>query len=275
MSSLLQLFTRSGAFFMFAALEILCFYLIVNFNSAQQEIAAESWTLYSGKVMQRVNKLQDFISLREQNQRLQEENAELRSLLPNAVHTERINIDSVIQQSDSIRQRYTFVSADIINKSPLSANITYVINRGYIHGIEKHQGVINDRGVIGIVIAVSARHARVMSLLHRDMRLSAGLRGKNFFGSLAWQGGDARYATLTSIPEYAAVAPGDTIETTGFSNIFPTGVPVGKVTDISTPPGGNTYTLQVELFNEFFGLKHAYVVRNLLKGDLELLDVEE
>ena len=260
---------------MFTALEILCFYLIINFNSAQQEIAAETWSLYSGAVTERLNNYQNYLGLRRQVQQLQQENSTLRAQIPNAVYTEDVLIDSVVQETDSIRQRYTFVAADIINKSPLSGNITYVLNRGYIHGVEKHQGVINDQGVVGIVVAVSARHSRVMSLLHRDMRLSAGLRHKDYFGSLSWTGGDARYASLVSIPEYANVMVGDTVETTGFSNIFPTGIAIGTVTDISTPAGGNTFNLQVELFNEFFGLRHAYVVRNLLKDDLEQLDTTE
>jgi rod shape-determining protein MreC len=270
MNRLLQLLTRSGALFLFAALEIVCFYLIINFNSAQQEIAMETWSLYSTRFTERSANIRSYINLRQEIQQVQAENARLRGLLPNANYTERVVIDSIRQ--DSLRQRFTFITAEIVNKSPLGANITYVIDRGRIHGVEKHQGVISDRGVVGIVINVSERHARVMSLLHRDFRLSAGLHDKPYFGTLRWEGGDARFATLFAIPEYANPAIGDTVETTGYSNKFPTGVPVGTIADIQPQVGSNTLLIQVRLLGDFYNLRRAYVVRDLLKEDLEQLN---
>lgn len=273
MSSLLQLFTRQGAFFLFAALEVVCLYLIITYNSPQQEVAASTWKLYSGEVMERVSRTQDYFLLEQLNDQLREENADLLSRLPNAYYTEALATDSI--QDDSLRQRYNYIAGEIINKSPLSANITYVLNRGYIHGVEPHLGVINSRGVVGIITQVAQRHARVMSINHRSMRISAGLRGKDFFGSLRWNGGDTRYAMLYAIPEYAKVEIGDTVETTGFSNIFPTGVPIGSVTHIEPNDGDNSWELQIELFNDLFQVKDAYIVRDLMKDDLNELDNQE
>jgi len=270
MSSLLQTIARRGAFFLFATLEIGCIYLVIKYNSSQQEVANSSWLLYSGRLMEEREQIKEYLKLDQLNQQLREENAKLLSRMPNAFYTEKVVIDSV--QNDSLRQRYTIIAAEIINKSPLSGNITYVLNRGYIHGVEPHQGVFNQEGVVGIVAQVSPRHARVMSLMHRDMRLSAGLRAKAYFGTLRWVGGDTRYATLSAIPEYAPVATGDTVETTGYSNIFPTGIAIGTVHEIQPISGENTYNIKVKLFNDFFNVNHAYIVRDLLKEDLEQLD---
>lgn len=255
---------------MFATLEICCIYLVIKYNSDQQEVANSSWLLYSSRLMERSAEARNYLRLDQLNQQLQEENARLLSRMPNTFYTERVAIDSI--QDDSLRQRYTVIAAEIINKSPLSGNLTYVLNRGAIHGVQPHQGVINQKGVVGIVTQVSPRHARVMSLIHRDMRLSAGLRAKNFFGSLRWLGGDTRYANLSAIPEYAPVAIGDTIETTGYSNIFPTGIAVGTIVEKKPISGENTLNIKVKLFNDFFNVSHAYIVRDLLKEDLNQLD---
>ncbi|MEL7222198.1 MAG: rod shape-determining protein MreC, partial [Bacteroidota bacterium] len=174
MSSLLQLFSRRGVFLVFALLEVCCLFLIIRHNSHQKEIAENSWFLYSGKAMEKAEGARNFLRLREQNEQLRAENAELLSRLPNAFYIESVAIDSF--RNDSLRQRYTYTSAEVINKTPLSGNISYVLNRGSIHGVEPHLGVVSDGGVVGIVVAVSPRHCRVMSLMHRDMRLSAGLR---------------------------------------------------------------------------------------------------
>lgn len=255
---------------MFAFLEICCLFLIIRHNSHQREIAENSWFLYAGKVMEKAEGARNFVRLREQNEQLRAENAELLSRLPNAFYTESVEIDSF--QTDSLRQRYTYTSAEVINKSPLSGNISYVLNRGSIHGVERHLGVVSDGGIVGIVVAVSPRHCRVMSLMHRDMRLSAGLRNTNFFGSLRWEGGDTRFANLYNIPEYARLEVGDTIETTGYSNIFPTAIPIGTVEDFSVIEAETTMNIKVRLFNDFFTLDHAYIVRDLMKGDLDQLD---
>lgn len=273
MSSLLQLFTRQGAFFLFAALEVVCLYLIITYNSPQKEVADSTWNLYSGEVMERVSKAQNYFRLERLNDQLREENADLLSRLPNAYYTESLTTDSII--NDSLRQRYNYIAGEIINKSPLSANITYVLNRGHIHGVEPHLGVINGQGVVGIITQVAQRHSRVMSITHRSMHISAGLRGKDYFGSLRWNGGDTRYAMLYAIPEYAKVEIGDTIETTGYSNIFPTGVPIGSVNKKEINDGDNTWELEIKLFNDLFRVKDAYIVRDLMKEDLNQLDNQE
>lgn len=273
MSSLLQLFTRQGAFFLFAALEVVCFYLVITYNEPQQTIAESSTSFYSGKFKERADVVRRYFSLGSINEQLREENAALLSRLPNAYYTE--SLDTAAVQDDSLRQRYSYIGAKIINKSPLSGNITYVLNRGHIHGVEPHQGVINTAGVVGIVTKVAQRHCRVMALTHTDVRLSAGIRNKPYFGSLYWAGGDVREAVLSSIPEYAEVKLGDTIETTGYSNVFPTGVAIGVVKASEAKPGDNTLDLQITLFNDFFGIENAYIVRDLLKSDLDQLDTEE
>lgn len=270
MSRLLQIFVSKGAFFVFALLEIISFYMIIRFNNQQQEVASATWSLYASQYMEKADKLNNYLTLEQKNQQLRDENASLISALKNSSLTKEAKTDSI--QDDSLHQRYAYISAEIINKSPLSANITYVINKGHIHGVDKHQGVISNEGIIGIVTGVSPRHARVMSLLHRDMLISAGLKKNNFFGSLNWRGGDTRFAYLSKIPEYAPVVIGDTIETTGYSNIFPTAIPIGEVVEIAPIQGENTLDIKVELFNDFFNVRNTYVIRDLVKEDLEQLD---
>ena len=80
---------------------------------------------------------------------------------------------------------------------------------------------------------------------------------------------------MYSIPEYAQVAPGDTVETTGYSNIFPTGVALGVITDVERQKGDNTLDCQVNLFLDFFTVENGYIVRDLLKEDLDQLDTTE
>lgn len=271
MSGLLQLFSRNGAFLLFFGLEAVCMYLVVNFNSAQQAIFMESWTLYTGRVMERYNAVYNYIGLKEENRLLREELARLRGEAPTTQAVDTAQVDSLANSVDSIH-RYVFTPATIINKSPLGNYNTVVIDRGRFSGVDMHQGVVSLKGIVGMVIAVSNRHARVMTLLNRNTQISAGIKHKNYFGSLVWRGTDARYMNLEAIPEYALIAEKDTVVTTGYSNMFPEGIPIGVIEELELKEGDNNYTIKVDLFENIYNLRYVYVVRDQFKGDLEMLN---
>jgi rod shape-determining protein MreC len=55
-------------------------------------------------------------------------------------------------------------------------------------------GVASPSGVVGVVVGVSRNYSVVMSLLNTDFRLSASIARNDYFGSLAWDGINYRYA---------------------------------------------------------------------------------
>jgi rod shape-determining protein MreC len=77
--------------------------------------------------------------------------------------------------------------------------------------------------------------------------------------------------TVTDIPDYAKVNPGDTLYTTGYSNVFPTGQVVGIVEDTEIQPGTGNQHLTILLSNEPLNSANAYVVQDLFKEELETL----
>jgi len=60
---------------------------------------------------------------------------------------------------------------------------------------------------------------------------------------------------------------GDTIVTSGYSSIFPKGVMIGYVENISKPEGDNFYEIDLELSTNFNNLSFVYVVNNLRKDE--------
>jgi rod shape-determining protein MreC len=109
-----------------------------------------------------------------------------------------------------------------------------------------------------------------MSLLNLDFKLSARIKSNGYFGSLSWDGRDYRYAILSEIPQHVLVNVGDTIETTGYSAIFPEGVIVGTVSDYEKF-GGDFYKISVLLMADFKKLHFVDVIGNMKKTEqLEL-----
>jgi rod shape-determining protein MreC len=131
--------------------------------------------------------------------------------------------------------------------------------------------IIADGGVAGAVVGCSENFAMVMSLLNLDFRLSARIKSNGYFGSLSWDGKDYRKAILSDIPQHVTISIGDTIETTGYSAMFPEGVMVGTVIDFRKP-GSDFYSITILLKTDFRKLHFVDVVANKRKQEFVELE---
>lgn len=269
MERLLRLFYNNGSFFTFCFLQIVCLYLIVNRNSRQSSIALETWSVQTGKFKSAAAGVNEYIDLHEQDEVHRREIAKLRSLLPfNRYHTVA-EIEEVLDSTSA--QRFNYLATRVVNRSPYGPNNTFVIDRGSDLGVAPGQGVVDENGLLGIVDRVTARHARVISILHGAARISAGL-DDGTFGTLRWRGDDPRRLAVADIPDYVRVTADDTVYTTGFSNVFPTGQVIGVVEEAVVVPGTGNQTLVVRLSNAPLRARSAYVVQDLFKEEFSELD---
>ncbi|MEM6770908.1 MAG: rod shape-determining protein MreC [Bacteroidota bacterium] len=268
MERLLRLFYNNGSFFTFCFLQVVCLYLIINRDSPQSEIALETWSVRTGKFKSAISNVNQYVDLRERNEISRRENAKLKSLLPfNRYPT----IPDLEEHLDSTsRQRFNYLSTNVVNRKAYSPNNTFVIDRGDIFGVMPGQGVVDNEGLLGIVDITTPNHARVISILHGASRISAGLKDGTF-GTLRWNGQDPRRVEVTNIADYIEVQAGDTVYTTGYSNVFPTGQVVGIVESAEVQPGTGLQSLTVKHSKYPLRSRHAYVVVDLFKEELQEL----
>ncbi|MCP9235652.1 rod shape-determining protein MreC [Lewinella sp. JB7] len=269
MGRLLRLIINSGGLFTFAILELLCLYLIVHHNDGQRAIWLETKSVYGSFLTEKINEKLAFLDVARENEVLRRENAALLARIPGSEYDTRIDTASVTDSA--FQQRFTYLASRIVNKSPYGPYNTLIIDRGSNLQVERGQGVVTDGGLLGIVSEVTPRHARVISILHLDTRISAGL-DNNAFGTLRWDGKDPRRVTITDMPDYIPVAPNDTVFTTGYSNVFPTGLPIGTVESSDPLPGTGSQNLTVVLLNDPLTAANGYVVRDLFKEELDRLN---
>jgi rod shape-determining protein MreC len=272
MERILRIFLANGSFFTFFGLQIICFWLIINYNSVQSEIASETWSLYGGWFRSGKDIIDNYLDLDEENDILLRENAQLKARLPEAFYNTRVDQDSI--EDEALLQRFTYLASRVINRTPYNPNNTFVLDRGEQLGVSTGQGVIGDAGLLGIIDVTTSRYARAISILHLDTRISGGLKN-NAFGTLRWDGKDARFMNLSDIPEYISVNLQDTVFTTGYSNVFPTGIPIGTISEIEVQPGTGNQLLRVRLINNPLRQDLAYIVQDLFKEELEDLNTAE
>ena len=60
--------------------------------------------------------------------------------------------------------------------------------------------------------------------------------------------------------------------TGGQSTIFPKGIPIGTIESYTLDSSGDTYTIQVKLFNDMTNISHVYLIENLDSEEIKLLE---
>jgi|Wag4MinimDraft_6_1082665.scaffolds.fasta_scaffold04094_3 rod shape-determining protein MreC len=257
-----KVFSELGNLILFLVLEGISFYLIITFNDSQAKIYHNSVNVISGSIAGQASNIRSYFSLKEQNNMLLKENAKLKSKLFNLVEKQGAKPED-LQLTVSENQIFNLISARVVNNSISLRNNFLSLNKGRKAGITENQGVIGENGVIGITKAVNDNYTTVLSIFNSQTKISARIKDKGYFGSLVWSNnGDVRYMTLNDIPKHVPIKLGDKVETSGYSNLFPSGIMLGKIVGKKIPPGSSTYELKVRLYQDMTKIKFAYVVVN-------------
>lgn len=270
MQNLIQFLIRFSAFFLFVVLEVVCFLLIIRYNDGQREIFLNSSNMVSARLNEWYDGMVDYSNLREYADSLAIDNAKLKSALYNNSNYLELQEKEVL---DTVyRQKFHTIRAQVINNSVTSRNNALTIDRGERDGIRQGMGVVGEAGIIGVVRAAQPSFSNVLSILHSASRVSVALRRSHYFGTLVWKGFHPGKMSMEAVPKHADIRVGDTIETSGYSHIFPKGIMVGTVDTFWIEGGSNFFTISVSIVNDMSNLNHVYVVQNLMKPGLDSLE---
>jgi rod shape-determining protein MreC len=279
MRTLFELFIRNGGFVTFVLVEVLCFILVIKFNTEQNSIFSYTTAQIGGIILEKKQSLVQYIDLSRRSDSLLAENARLQSDLYALRNRQSIEEDTVFMtqydtasKAATIRPQFFYIGAEVIGNQVQNESNWLVINRGSTDGVEAGMGVVSRAGVIGIVRHVSKNFALVMSILNPQSRISARLGESGYFGSLVWAGQDPQLMTLRDIPKHAAAKAGQTVYTSGYSQMFPKGILIGVTGEPELKDGSNFYTIPVRLTQKMSDVHDVYVVRNIFYTELKLLE---
>ncbi len=269
MDSLLAFLKKFDYVFVFLLLEILAIIFMTQNSYYQGSKLVHVGNSVAGRCYGIVASVGDYFGLRRENELLAAENAKLRAQMEesyikyNNRHFER---------NDTVyNQRYSYTEAQVVKNSWNQQDNYIMINKGRNQGIQVDQAVISPQGIVGVVVHTTANFATVMPVLHSNSRNSVRLTRTNTNGSLIWEGGDFRFATVVDIPTTYKLYKNDTIVTSGMANDFPEGVMVGFVEGLSTARGSGFYNVKVRLATEFQKLDHVYIIDNRFKAEQDSL----
>lgn len=267
MRKLLDFLIRKRHWFLFILLEILSLVLVYRTNAYQRNIIFSSANVVTGHIASVSGSVTSYLNLRDINKDLLERNGELEmALLELQDQLDMMVADTAtfagFAPDSTERFPYSFVTAEVVNNSVTHLSNYITINKGRKEGVAPDMGVVSERGVVGIVSTVSDNFAVVIPLLNPKFRLSCKVLGSSYFGSLSWNGRNAQYANLDELPRHVEFQKGDTIVTSGYSAVFPSGIIVGTVAAFEKQHDDNFFSLEVKLATDFQALNNVRVINN-------------
>lgn len=277
MRNLINFFIRYSSWLLFVLYTIISLVLIFHSNPYQHHLYLTSANSAVAAAYKAKSSVTSYFNLRDINEDLHRRNADLElevAALRSALADARGEA-----LSDSLHiapglSRYSFIMAHVINNSVNRSHNYLTLNKGSDDGVRPEMGVVDQNGVVGIVNVVGPHASRVISLLNPNLRLSCKVKGHNHVGSLVWQGGDYTRAILEELPRHAVFQPGDTIVTSGYSTVFPEGVPVGTVISGMKDHDENFYALDIRLFTDFATLSTVRIVADSLAAELKEIEAD-
>ncbi|HEY8938207.1 MAG TPA: rod shape-determining protein MreC [Cyclobacteriaceae bacterium] len=272
MERLFYFLYRYRAFFTFLALEVFCSWLIIENNQFQGAKFFNSSNSFVAGLNNFSQGVREYFSLRETNRLLAEENAALRNSLEQRSHISLA--DSLGQKIDSaLIKRFEFVSAKVVNNSVHRFTNFLTIDKGYSDSIKSGMAVISSTGIVGKVKTVSKHYSVVTSLLNKDVMVSAILKRTGHYGTIQWNGQDADFVQFNFVPRHVNPKKGDTIVTSGFNAVFPRGLMIGTIDEVSLADAALFYDLNVKLSQDFRKLTYVEVVKSNLKMEQDSLEL--
>lgn len=264
MRNLLDFIIKRYYCLLFILLEAIAIVLLVRFNNYQQSVVFTSANAVSGSIYRLSGEVKSYLHLREDNAVLLERNILLEqrlALAESALKMERS--DSLYAYlGNTTRRGYDIIKALVINNSIDRSNNYITIDKGSSDGIRPEMAVVGAGGVVGIVFRTSANYSLVIPLLNGKSNLSCKIAKNDYFGYLQWEGHDPNHAYLKDLPRHAKFEVGDTIVTSGFSTMFPEGLMVGTIDDVSDSHDGLSYQVRVLLSADFGNLTDVRVLMN-------------
>jgi rod shape-determining protein MreC len=263
MRNLLAFISRYQFLFLFLIFLVISFVLLYNNNYYQRSKVVSSTGRITGRLNQLYENFTGYFELKKSNEDLAAENARLRSLL-----RIRSNIipDSLVALESGLTIHY--ISAKVISNSTQQRNNFFMLDKGWRSGIKKDMGVVTPEGVVGIIIDVSENYSSGISVLHKDTRISGRIKKNNQLVNVSWDGVNYRLGDISHIPTFVNLLPGDTILTSGNSQIFPEGLMIGTVEYIDDEMENLFKKGKVRFSIDYNRVTYVYVVENTSREEI-------
>jgi rod shape-determining protein MreC len=206
------------------------------------------------------------VSAAKESQRLKKELGQLIQELNNCSETDLAN--------DRLRHLLGFepdtqrpmIAAQVVGKDPSSWSKTVIVNKGVQDGVRQSDPVVIPEGIVGVVIEVSARYAKVLLLIDPNSAVDALVQQTRARGIV--KGGGAGYCVFDYVLRKHTISVGDTVVSSGLDGVFPKGLRIGRISEIVRLNAGIFQKVSLTPYVDFEILEEVFIISDPASEDL-------
>lgn len=204
-------------------------------------------------------------ALKKENRALKDELLEARAECNRLklVESDVVELKSIVKLSQNNSQ-YPTIGAKVIAKDPGNWFDSFIIDKGTNYGLEKNMVVMNENGLVGKISECGYNYSKVISIINDSDAVSAeSLRTGDIGYVTADFSGEAKCKMQYS-DKNADILVGDEIVTSHLSEIFPEGISIGHVSNLTTDKQTGIQYAIIEPSVDFSELKYLLVLDTVL-----------
>jgi len=233
--------------------------ILISFNQNKQIESFKMWMLgLMCRFQEQWSTFQTYLELRQKNEQLLLENTRLAlensMLYDMRLENERLTELIVFKERNELQ----LIASRIIVRGTKGFINGIVLDAGTRDGVAKNMPLVVSNGLVGKIYQAGEDQAIGHLLLDRNFRVSAKIQRSRVAGIVSWEGGE--FCRLNEVPNRSDVQVGDSVITSGFGEIFPPGIMIGTVTNITESPRAMFLNIEMKPSVDFDKLEEVFVV---------------
>lgn len=217
-------------------------------------------------IFSKVDDYKELINIREKYQSLLPEVDRIDSLM-----TENIELRKQLEtMKEELSIDYTINDYEFLNATVISRNISYwyntiTIDKGTYNGVELDMVVVNSDGLIGKIISTTTFTSEVKLLTTSDTnnKISVAINSDNkkLYGLISKYNYKNNYLEVEGISNTEQVSVGNYVYTSGLGGVFPSGILIGKVSEITTDEYDLAKIINVSPVADFDDINYVAILK--------------
>ena len=128
-----------------------------------------------------------------------------------------------------VSSQWRVIQATVTARDPMAWDTAFRIGKGTESGVCKGAAVVSEGAVVGVVTSVYKYSSRIKTLLAADSRLGVKMAVSGNVGILKGQARESTLCLADYLDRDVACEIGETVITSGLSDMIPGGLPVGSL----------------------------------------------
>lgn len=249
------------------AVLVLISLVIISTNQNRQIETFKMWMVgVLCSVQERWNHVQTYFDLKQKNDQLLLENTKL--ALENSAMLEMRLENERLRELIGFKERneLPLIATRVILRGTKGIINGIVLDVGSKDGVTKNMPLVVVDGLVGKIYQVGKNQSIGHLLLDRNFRVSAKVLRSRINGIISWERGEV--CMLKEVPNRSDIQVGDWITTSGYGEIFPPGIIIGRVISASDSPRELFMNIKVKPSVEFEKLEEVFIIKEDRTGSI-------